>query len=137
MKKRFTLEREKWYAWQMFPGYADFTYFSPIYVHEVVPRKTGKGVFTLKFHNAFYAQGVQHFESDLHTLKRCEDYLLCEPASGDENYRARSMIITSLTRKWLETFCPHLIERYSLSHAHSTVDDIQHYMNLSLGKPQY
>ena len=49
---RFTLERGKWYACEFIGDEfgADKCSYSPIKVKEVIPGKTGKGVFELHFH---------------------------------------------------------------------------------------
>jgi hypothetical protein len=57
---KLKLVPQSWYAWQMVPGYVgqrNVPYCSPIFVEQVVPKKTGKGILTLDFVNVFYAEG--------------------------------------------------------------------------------
>lgn len=66
---RFTIESNRWYGWQMMPGYGS-PYYSPIDVYNIEPRRNGRSELTLRFFNAFYAEGVQDFEKTLHVLLR-------------------------------------------------------------------
>ena len=76
MSKRLTIERGRWYGWQMLPGYGDAPYFSPVFVKLVEPQKNGKGDLKLTFVNAFYGQGVQDFVLTLQVMKHEETYLV-------------------------------------------------------------
>src|SRR3972149_5077415 len=79
--KRFQLVRDRWYAWQMIPGYIgerSIPYCSPIYVTRVDPLRTGRSVLRLGLVNVFYAEGVQDFVLKLKMLKRASDYLVAE-----------------------------------------------------------
>ena len=68
-----TLVVERWYAWEMLPGYtsdSDFDpYVSPIYLKRVVPLRTGQRLLQLAFFNAAYAEGVQNFEVVIRVLE--------------------------------------------------------------------
>jgi len=82
---KLQLTRRHWYSWQMLPGYFGeprVPYFSPIWVKEVTPRKTGKGILTLGFINTLYAEGVQDFTLDLRILKHEGGYLVSEILYG-------------------------------------------------------
>ncbi len=50
---RFTLERNCWYGFTMWPGYGQ-TYYSPIEVLDVTPLQQGTGRFDLAFFNLGY-----------------------------------------------------------------------------------
>jgi len=70
-----------WYGWQMLPGYfgePPVPYCSPIWVKDVTPRKTGKGILGLGFINTLYAEGAQGFTLDLRILKHEASYLVSE-----------------------------------------------------------
>ncbi len=103
MSAAFSLTRGQWYAWQMLPGYGELPYFSPIFVHEIKPLKTGNGVMRVAFLNAGYAEGVQDFEANLKVLKRTERYLV-----ADLGYNDRTAIISDISFPWIEKFYPHL-----------------------------
>ena len=82
---KLQLTPRHWYSWQMLPGYFGeplVPYFSPIWVKEVTPRKTGKGILALGFINTLYAEGVQDFTLDLRILKHEASYLLSEMSTG-------------------------------------------------------
>ena len=103
----------------MFPGYFGermTPYCSPIYIQEVQPLKTGKGLLRLKFFNAFYAEGVQDFTLDLKLIKRASNYLLADLPYDPE----RSAVIGHVEFSWLELFCPSLIESHPPA-SHSSV----------------
>ncbi len=64
--ERFTIVRGAWYAWTMYPGYADEPHSSPIFIHAV--SAAGDRCLQIDFLNAGYAEGVQHFTKVLRTL---------------------------------------------------------------------
>ena len=108
---RFVLERGRWVAWQMVPGYVgerSVPYCSPIYVTAVNPAKTGKGILKLDFLNVLYTQGVQDFSLDIRVLKRAKDFLVGELdyAPGDD--AGRVAIVSHIEFAWVERFCPEL-----------------------------
>lgn len=100
---QFTIERNRWYGWQMMPGYGQ-PYFSPIYVYVVDPLKKGTSDMTLRFFNAFYAEGVQEFKQTLRILLRGETFLFAE---SDREER-RGAVVSELTMAWLRQHCPSL-----------------------------
>jgi hypothetical protein len=99
----FTLTKNRWYAWQMLPGYTDVPYFSPIYVRAVTPMKSGKGVLKVEFLNAGYAEGVQDFTVEIRVLKRTPEYLIGE-LTGEP--KGRSCVVSTISPQWLGKFCP-------------------------------
>tara|TARA_B100000965_G_scaffold402920_1_gene429940 strand:- start:12957 stop:13358 length:402 start_codon:yes stop_codon:yes gene_type:complete len=101
MADRMTLERGRWYAWQMLPGYVNGAYYSPIRVNEVEPLKSGQSRMKLDYLNAAYAQGVQSFKDTLRVLLRAEDYMIVVREEGQEPAKVRSAIITPITWDWL------------------------------------
>ena len=103
MTRRLTLERDRWYGWQMLPGYCSGgeyrPYFSPIYMQEVEPLKSGKGWLRLRFINAGYAAGVKDFSLDLRVLDRKEAFLVGRLEDAD-----RSAIISAIDFQWIRSF---------------------------------
>ena len=105
------LQPDRWYGWQMLPGYAgerNVPYFSPILVREIVPRKTGRGVLTVRFFNALYAQGVEDFALDLRILRRAAAFLVADVLVGTEEQAERVGIVSHIEFEWLRRFCPGL-----------------------------
>ena len=87
-----------WYIWQMLPGYSGdlpVSYCSPIWVRDVTPRKTGKGVLGLDFINTLYAEGVQSFTVDLRILKHEASYLVSEILYGKDGPSNRTAVTGS------------------------------------------
>jgi hypothetical protein len=106
---RLQLTRRHWYSWQMLPGYfgePPVPYFSPIWVKEVTPQKTGKGILALEFINALYAEGVEDFTLDLRIVKREASYLVGEILYGKEGPADRTAIIGQIGFEWIQRFCP-------------------------------
>ncbi|MCX7044228.1 MAG: hypothetical protein NTX50_01915 [Candidatus Sumerlaeota bacterium] len=111
-KNLFTLEENRWYAWQMLPGYGSRPYFSPIFIHHIQPGKTGKRLLKIDFINALYAEGVKNFSMDMRMLKRSEKYLIAELIYGNESLD-RSAVISEINSGWIKECCP-CIQRFSL-----------------------
>lgn len=110
----FQLQENRWYAWEMLPGYsANLPYFSPIFIKAVKPLRSGKGILHLGFFNALYAEGVQDFSLDLKIIKRADDYLLGEiiyrheADSGD-----RTGIISPISFEWLSFVLPEYMKNH-------------------------
>jgi hypothetical protein len=115
MHESMKLTPRHWYGWQMLPGYDGEQYvphFSPILLEEVTPRKTGKGILTVGFFNAFYPEGVQDFTLDLRILKRESSYLVGEILYEDARTRDRTAIISHIDLEWIRRFCPELWTAY-------------------------
>ena len=110
---RFILSPDRWYGWQMLPGYTTgySPYFSPIRIERVVPKKTGAGWLEIAFYNAFYAQGVQNFHISARILIRGENYLVC--AIDDADSTQRAAVISSLSMDWLRDHCREFVEKNS------------------------
>lgn len=122
---RIRLERGRWYGWQMWPGYSDSPYASPILVHDVTPLKTGGSRLKLVFDNALYAPGVQEFELTLRVLARRATYLMAE-LEGDP--LPRDVVITQMTLQWLKTLCPDLAKRMRSPRYGPTSAETQHFL---------
>lgn len=111
VRAKLQLMPKHWYGWQMLPGYAGkqyVPYFSPIWMKEVTPRKTGRGILTNGFINALYAEGVQDFTLDLRVLKHEAGYLVSEILYEDQFTRDRTAIISHIEFEWIRLFCPDL-----------------------------
>lgn len=110
--KRLMLRSGRWYGWQMLPGYADpdsyDPYYSPIRVDKVTPRMTGRGIFTLEFLNAAYAEGVKGSTLDLRVLQHGATYLVAQLLYGDDQRLNRAAVISVLTESWLSQHCPEI-----------------------------
>jgi len=109
MSEQFTIYPNRWFAWQMIPGYfgeRSVPYCSPIYVTAVRPLKSGKGELDIEFFNAFYAQGVQDFELRLKVLKRAENYLVADLIYAPGEDSGRCAVINHIEMEWLRRFCP-------------------------------
>lgn len=108
---QFKLIEQRWYAWQMIPGYIgerSVPYCSPIYINSVTPLKKGNGTIRIEFLNALYSQGVQTFDLELKVLKRAKDYLLGDLVYTDQKDSDRSVVISHIEFEWVKRFCPDL-----------------------------
>ena len=100
----FTLSTERWFAFQMLPGYAGgyAPFFAPIHVRRIQPLKTGRGELKIDYFNPFYAEGAQMFQNvRLKVLLRADHYLMARllesPGSGGQ----RAAVIGSVGFPWL------------------------------------
>jgi hypothetical protein len=105
---RLQLRPRQWFGWQMLPGYGSVPYFSPIWVEEVTPRKTGRRIITVRFIKVLYAEGVENFSLDLRILKHETDYLVSEIIYPDQPVQDRTAIISRIEFDWIKRFCPEL-----------------------------
>ena len=103
--RRFTLERDNWYACEIIGDEfdADQCSYAPIKVFAVVPGKTGEREFDLDFHHANYPAGVQHNRYRLRTIERGERYLL---AQSLEHTPTRFLQIYEISPDWVRTHFP-------------------------------
>lgn len=109
----------------MLPGYTDSPYFSPIFVREITPLKSGKNTLKLHFVNAMYAAGVKGFELDIQVLRRMRSYLI-----ADLKYSDRTAIISEINYKWIERFTPSLLDREGTRNVPDPfTSDIQNYLS--------
>ncbi len=124
------LTQGDWYGWQMLPGYgsAYHAYFSPIYVTEVKPLKSGKHLLTLSFFNAHYAKGVADFMLDLQILKRQPQYLIANLVypNGPQD---RAAIISLISFAWLEKFTPKVLDERERGQSSVAKNNVQRYLD--------
>ena len=137
MNTNLKLTPGHWYSWQMFPGYfgdPPVPYFSPIWVKDVTPRKTGKGILGLGFVNTLYAEGVQDFTLDLRILKNEASYLMSEILYGNEGPSDRTAIIGIIGFEWIQHFCPSIwTARPPSSFRGIDQGNVSHYLNALFG----
>ena len=106
--KRFTIRPDSWFAWQMFPGYGDLPYCSPIYVTEFRALKSGRGLFRMQFINVFYAEGVQAMDKEMRVFSRQENFLIAALIDEPDREPDRFAVISRIGFEWLQRFCPNL-----------------------------
>jgi len=114
-EERLKLLPDRWYVWQMFPGYASLPYVSPIQVLGATPKKTGRKELALSFYNAFYAAGVRDFTLDLRILVHQPQFLmaLLAPFSSPDREQ-RACVIHPLSQDWIERLVPDLAARWRM-----------------------
>lgn len=65
----FAVQTRTWYAMEyVFPSAG--RHFSPIWIDEITPLKTGAGLLRLRFFHANYPEGVRDKVYDLQVLQR-------------------------------------------------------------------
>ena len=107
------LRPDRWYAWQMIPGYADgVPYFSPIFVWSSTLVAGDPNLRRLKFFNLLYAQGVQGFEKVLRPVLWGHDYVLAQLVEPEQAKTVRSAVISKITFEWVERCCPSILKDY-------------------------
>ena len=109
----FTLEEDRWYAWQMLPGYGEAGhYYSSIRISRVEPMKRGDGTLRLEFYNAGYAAGVRNFDLELRVLLRAQDYMIAAIEGGGSQADTRSAVISPIHMDWLDRHFPDFLDRH-------------------------
>jgi hypothetical protein len=86
-----------------------FEHHSPIYVQQVRPLGTGKGLLELTFFHANYSEGVQGKRYRLRTLKRAGRHLIAERADGSPDAPKPSLVFYDLSDQWMRAHFPHVI----------------------------
>ena len=112
MSGLFTLAPNRWYGWQMIPGYAGsrcVPYFSPVYMRKVTPKKSGKGIIQMEFLNVLYAEGVQWFEVNVRVTNRSANFLIGELIESQKSADARCVVLSHIEFEWLRRFCPEIM----------------------------
>lgn len=102
MEKRFTLKRRNWYAVDLIaddvPGSLEGGYgFSPIFILDFLPKKTGSRLFELKFFHVNYPEGVQIKAYPMQTVHRGKNYILAKTTDHSD---VRFLCIHELTETW-------------------------------------
>lgn len=110
---RLQLVPHRWYAWQMLPGYVDYSqpYYSPIYVTQVAPRRSDHSVLGLDFFNVLYLDGAQDFHLSLQILRSHNDFLVADLLYADEALK-HVAIISRMGFGWLNQHCRHVTDTY-------------------------
>ena len=132
---RLQLRPKRWFGWQMLPGYSG-PYFSPIWVEEVTPRKTGKRILKVRFINVLYAAGVEDFSLDLRILKHESDYLVSEIVYSEQTTNDRTAIISHIEFEWIQRFCPEIwAARPPSSFSTAEQGNVSRYLTALFGLP--
>jgi hypothetical protein len=111
----FTLQPNRWYGWQMIPGYVGegcVPFCCPCWINKVLPQKSGKGILMLDAWVTGYAEGVNNGEASLKMIHRGDAYLIAQilyPDSPDIN---RCVVISQIEFEWVRRFCPDLWEAH-------------------------
>lgn len=117
-----------WYGWQMLPGYGDeySPYYSPIFIENVVPLKTGQGLLQLDYFDPLYAEGVQDFSRVLCVIDHQADYLIARLHGEDQ----RSAVVSKIGFDWIKTTLPELERALApVFTKKATWADCQEYLN--------
>lgn len=97
---KFTLTPRRWYAAELIGDEFGPTLrsYSPIRIEAVSPKRTGMGVFELRFYHANYPEGVRGKTYTLQTLERGSRFLLAK-STGHKPHRF--LLIYEITADWL------------------------------------
>ncbi len=100
---KLKLENNKWYAWQMLPGYGSGKYYSPIKIIDI-DRCKEVDIIVLHFYNACYAQGVRDFNLELKIIAHSKECMICEIEPKRSNYPTRMAIIEEIDYLWIRRY---------------------------------
>jgi hypothetical protein len=109
--EQFKIIEKRWFAWQMIPGYIgerSVPYCSPIFVENVKPLNSGKGIINIQFIIVFYAEGTQSFSLNIKVLKRAENYLIGDLKYSLNEDSGKCAVISHIEFEWVKRFCPEL-----------------------------
>lgn len=99
----FTLQPRTWYAMEYVFRSAE-RHFSPIWVQEIKPLKTGAGMLRLHFFHANYPEGVQDKIYDLQVVQRFVGHLVALRRS--DGVADATVILEPITREWFAQHFP-------------------------------
>lgn len=104
MEPQFELKPRTWYGMELLFSDGKWHY-SPVWIEDVMPRKTGNGILLVRFFHAAYAKGVQSKEYNLQVIRRSEGYLLALRVEY-ENTSGHPIIFQGMSIGWLEKHFP-------------------------------
>ena len=131
----FTLEEERWYAWQMLPGYGSMGhYYSPVRISRVEPKKRGDGTLMLEFYNAGYAAGVRTFELELRVLLRSREYVVAAIEGEQTHADTRSVIVSPVDMGWLEKHSADFLRRHPPTESERQSRDANDFLDRLMGE---
>lgn len=102
---RFALHPHAWYAMEFVFRSAE-RHFSPIWLEEITPLKTGNGMLRLVFFHANYPEGVQDKAYDLQVVQRFERHLIALRRS--DGVADATVILEPITREWCTQHFPQM-----------------------------
>lgn len=108
----FQLLPQRWYAWQVLPGYRDGPqpYYSPIYLTHMTPKHSGS-MLLLDFFNVLYLDGSQHFHLKLQMIRNNRNYLIGD-VLDTAGAQQRVAIISPISFGWLNQHCRHIVDQH-------------------------
>lgn len=110
----FKLTADRWYAWEMLPGYGEgVPYFSPIFVQSFTVVPSDPDLRNIEFLNLKYAAGAQHFVTTLRPVLWAQTFVLAQLVDPEPNDHIRAAVISTITFDWLQRFSPDLLEHHS------------------------
>jgi hypothetical protein len=100
---QFKLEKNRWYSFQMFPGYGDgfCPYYSPILLKGYEKDDPASNVYIVEFINICYVQGVRDFSVKIMVKKQTENYLFGEIVHEYSKPGDRSIVLGDINYEWL------------------------------------
>ena len=98
------LEKSKWYAWKIIPGYKGELYHSPVKIQKVESFQGGE-CLKLYFHNSCYTGREKDCIQILKIIFHSKESMICELRSEDKNLKLNKMvIIEKIDFYWLKRY---------------------------------
>ena len=98
-----------WWCWLEIPVASPGFGASPVFVEQVAPLKSGKGLLRLTFVQAIHPVAARKREVIIKVLSRTDDHLVGTVKNDDGTIR--TAILAAPEYGWLETYCPLLTKR--------------------------
>lgn len=107
---------------------------SPVFVTEVEPLKTGKGILRLKLIPLLYPTGPSEIQIDLRVIHRREGYLVgvAKELAGAEH----TLILEAISFEWLKQHCPSINSRIIFLYGYLQPETAQEGLNQRYGASQ-
>lgn len=122
---RFTIEPNRWYGWQMLPGYVTSPYeygpyASPALIDDVKPQGTGKSFLWIRLGYVIYPMGGGPTGGNLRVLKRSASWLFADLMDSPDE---RSVLISQISFGWMEQFRPNVFHHHPPNAAQQNITD--------------
>lgn len=95
----FTLTAGAWYGMEYLFSNGG-RHYSPIWISDITPLKTGRGALRVRFYHANYSEGVRDKEYDLTVVHRAEVFLL-GVRIDEEGTSMAPVILQAISQDWL------------------------------------
>lgn len=132
-EKLIALKDNRWYAWQMFPGYCHTPYFSPVFLTRVQSNPNDPELLQIELFDVFDSEGALKSSLYFKILKRAAEFLVGEIIIPNNPQLDRIGILSIISFGWLYLFVPDQMEKHPPRVVNQVEEDIQEYLEREFG----